>query len=118
MRVVPLDRPWKEHQPLLVFDFLSSVCNFWKDFIQKWIQTPAFSDHGLYMHKPRSFPPNRVPKMPESQQLQHIYLSSWQHVKATGIFANRDTDRRIILNIWWLMPLFLNLFVFWFQTVV
>jgi hypothetical protein len=26
-------------------------------------------DHGLYGHKPQSFPPNRAPKMLESQQL-------------------------------------------------
>ncbi len=30
---------------------------------QKWIQPPACLDHGLYAHKPRSFPPNRAPKM-------------------------------------------------------
>ncbi len=56
MRVipVPLDKPWKGHQPLHVFDFLFSDLNIWKDFkvlsrfIQKWIQPPACSDHGLY----------------------------------------------------------------------
>ncbi len=31
--------------------------------------TPACSDHGLYVHKPRSFPPNLAPKMRERQQL-------------------------------------------------
>jgi hypothetical protein len=30
---------------------------------------PACWDHRLYVHKPRSFPPNRAPKMRESQQL-------------------------------------------------
>jgi hypothetical protein len=54
MRVVPLDRPWKGHQPLYIFDFLTSHLNIWKDFkilsrfIQKWIQPPACTDHGLY----------------------------------------------------------------------
>ncbi len=54
MRVVPLDRPWNEHQPLHVFDFLISLLTIWKDlkilsrFIQKWIQPPACSDYGLY----------------------------------------------------------------------
>ncbi len=47
MRVVPLDRPWNEHQPLHVFDFLILVLNIWKNFkvlsrfIQNWIQPPA-----------------------------------------------------------------------------
>ncbi len=47
-------RPWKGHQPLKVFDFLISVLNIWKEFkvlsrfIQKIIQPPACSDHGLY----------------------------------------------------------------------
>ncbi len=54
MRVVPLDRPWKGHQPLQVFDFLILVLNIWKDFnvlsrfTQKLIQPPAYSDHGLF----------------------------------------------------------------------
>ncbi len=54
MRVVSLDRPWKEHQPPYVFVFLISLLNIWKDFkvlshfIQKWIQPPACSDYGLY----------------------------------------------------------------------
>ncbi len=49
MRVVPLDRPWKGHQPLQVFDFLISVLNIWKEFkvlshfIQKIIKPPACS---------------------------------------------------------------------------
>jgi hypothetical protein len=44
--------------------------NFWKNFkvlrrfTQKWIQPPACSGHGLYGHKPQSFP-----KMPEKLQL-------------------------------------------------
>ncbi len=54
MRIVPLDRPWKEDQPLLVFDFLISVLNIRKDFkvlshfIKIWIQPSACLDHGLY----------------------------------------------------------------------
>jgi hypothetical protein len=49
--------------------------NFWKNFevlyrfTQKWIQPPACSDHGLFGHKPQSFPPNYDAKMPESQDL-------------------------------------------------
>ncbi len=43
------------------FDFLISVLNIWKDlkvlsrFIQKLIQPPARSDHGLYICKPQSY---------------------------------------------------------------
>jgi hypothetical protein len=33
------------------------------------VQRKICRDHGLYGHKPRSFPPNRAPKMPESPQL-------------------------------------------------
>ncbi len=75
MRVVSLDRPWKSHQLLKVFDFLILVMNFWKNFkvlrrfTQKWVQTPACLDHGLCGHKPQSFPPIRAPKMPKKQQL-------------------------------------------------
>ncbi len=53
MRVVPLHRPLKEHQPLYA-DFLISLLNIWQDFkvlsgfIQKWIQPPARSDYRLY----------------------------------------------------------------------
>ncbi len=49
--------------------------NFWKNFkvlsrfTQKWIQPSACTNHGLYGHKPQSFPPNHAPKMPQSQQL-------------------------------------------------
>ncbi len=48
-----LDRPWKGHQLLQVFDFLISLLNIWTDFkvlsrfMQKGIQPPACSDHGL-----------------------------------------------------------------------
>ncbi len=54
MRGVPLNRPWKGHQPpyrCLIFHF---SFEFWKDFkvlsrfLQKWIRPPACSDHGLY----------------------------------------------------------------------
>ncbi len=50
MRVVPLDRPWKRHQPLQVFYFFISGFEYLKRlqssglFIQKGIQTPACSD--------------------------------------------------------------------------
>jgi hypothetical protein len=33
------------------------------------VQRKIRRDHGLYGHKPRSFPPNRAPKMPESPQM-------------------------------------------------
>ncbi len=45
MRVVPLERPLKGHQPLYVFDFLISVLNIWNNFkamtrfMQNWIQS-------------------------------------------------------------------------------
>ncbi len=54
MRVVPLESPLKEHQPLYVFDFLISVLNIWNNFkvlsrfMQKWTQPPACWDHGLH----------------------------------------------------------------------
>ncbi len=40
MRVVPLDRPWKEHQRLYVLNFLISLLNIWKDFkiLSRFIQ--------------------------------------------------------------------------------
>ncbi len=34
--MVPLDRPWKEHQQINVFDFLISLLNIWKDFKEFW----------------------------------------------------------------------------------
>jgi len=54
MRVVPMDRPWRGHQPQYVLDFLNFTLEFWKDlkvlscFMQKLIQPPACSDHGLH----------------------------------------------------------------------
>ncbi len=67
VRVVRFDRPWKGHQLLWVFDFLISLSNIWKEFkvvsrfIQKWIQPPACSDHGLY-------------RILSSYRLAHFYL--------------------------------------------
>jgi hypothetical protein len=61
------------------------VLNFLKDFkvlrrfIQKSIQPPACLSHGLYGHKPRYLPPDRAPKMPESQQ---------------GLYTNRDSNKQ------------------------
>ncbi len=52
--MIPLDRPWKGHQALLVYDFLILILNFWKNFkvlsrfIQKCLQPPASLAHGLY----------------------------------------------------------------------
>ncbi len=54
MRVVSLESPLKGHQPLYVLNFLFLILNIWKDFkvlsrfMQKWIQPPACSDHGLH----------------------------------------------------------------------
>ena len=54
LRVVSLDGPLKGHQPLYVFDFLILLLNILKDFkvlsrfMQKGIQPPACSVHGLY----------------------------------------------------------------------
>jgi hypothetical protein len=58
MRVVPLDRPWKEHQPLYFFDFLIWLWNIWKDFkvlsrfIHNWIQLPACSNGLRFAYNP------------------------------------------------------------------
>jgi hypothetical protein len=52
--VVPLERPWKEHQLLYVFDFFNSLLNISKDFevlsrfMQKKIQPPAYLNYGLH----------------------------------------------------------------------
>ncbi len=49
MRVVSMESPLKEH-----LNFLFLILNIWKDFkilsrfMQKWIQPPACSDHGLH----------------------------------------------------------------------
>jgi hypothetical protein len=54
MRVVSLESPLKGHEPLYVHYFLFFIWNIWKDFkvlsrfMQKWIQPPACSDHGLH----------------------------------------------------------------------
>ncbi len=54
MRVVSLESHLKGHQPLYVFNFWSLILNIWKDFkflsrfMQKWLQPPACSDHGLH----------------------------------------------------------------------
>ncbi len=56
MRMVPLDRPRKGHQPQKVFDFYLRAASY---------KNPSFSADGLYVHKPQSFPPNQPPKMRE-----------------------------------------------------
>ena len=62
-----LNRPWKGHQSLYVFDFLISLLNIWKDFkvlscfMQKCIQPPACSDHCLQ-------------RILSSYRLAHFYL--------------------------------------------
>jgi len=67
MRVVSLESPLKGHQPLYVFYFLFLILNILQEFkvlsraMQKLIQTPACSVHGLYVLKPRSFSSNRIP---------------------------------------------------------
>ncbi len=54
MRVVSLESPLKGHQPLYVLNILFLILNIWKDFkvlsrfMQKWLQPPACSDHGLH----------------------------------------------------------------------
>jgi hypothetical protein len=54
LRVVSMDRPKKGHQPLKVFDFLILTSNIWEELkvlslkIQKSLQPPASSGHGLY----------------------------------------------------------------------
>jgi hypothetical protein len=67
MRVVPLESPLKQHQPLYVFDFLISVLNVWINFkvlscfMQNWTQPLACSDHGLH-------------RILSSDWLAHFYL--------------------------------------------
>jgi hypothetical protein len=54
MTLVPLDSPLKRQQPLYVYNFLFLTLNIWLEFkvlsrfMQKWIQPPACSDHGLH----------------------------------------------------------------------
>jgi hypothetical protein len=75
MRVIFLDRPLKVINRYGFFIFLFSLWTSWKNFkvlsrsTQKWIHSPACSDHSLYGHKRQSFLPNRALKTPESQQL-------------------------------------------------
>ena len=77
---VSLERPWKRHQPLYFFYFfIFKILNFlktskfWAASYKNASNPPTCWDHGLYGHKPRSFPPNRTPKMRESQQLSWDY---------------------------------------------
>ncbi len=102
MRVVPLNRPWKGHQPLQVFDFWISVLNIWKDFkvlsrfIQKLIRPPGCSDYGLY-------------RIRSSYWLAHFYLlknppkgyTIWfglQDVGILQIFYSRALIQRTIVD--------------------
>jgi hypothetical protein len=76
MRLVPLDRPGKGHEPLWVFDFLILILNF-----EKTVQSsePLHTKvhlilllvgiTGCMATNRNLFPPNRSPKMRESQQL-------------------------------------------------
>jgi hypothetical protein len=72
--VVPLDRPWKGHQPLqvLIF-FIFSSCIFEKSAKPLQTKIPLillFSPANRFDgHKLQSFPPNRSPKIRKSQQL-------------------------------------------------
>ncbi len=64
----------KKTSTSLVFDFLILVLNiwtskFWATSYKNASNPPTYWDNGLYGHKPQSFPPNRAPKMLESQQL-------------------------------------------------
>ncbi len=50
MRVVPLDRPWKGHQPLLlVFDFLILLLNIWKT--SKFWAASCKNESNLLLHR-------------------------------------------------------------------
>ncbi len=68
MRVVSLESSLKGHQPLYVLNFLFLILNIWKDFkvmshfMQKLIQAPACSDHGLH-------------RILSSYWLAHFYLA-------------------------------------------
>ncbi len=65
----------KRTSTVIGFDFLTLILSNWKVFkvlsrlIQKASIPLSYSAHGLYVHKPKSIPPNRSPKMRESQQL-------------------------------------------------
>ncbi len=80
LRVVSLERPWKRHQPLQVFDFwfwfwiFEKASKFWGASYKNASNPPTCWDHGLYGHIPRSFPPNRAPKM---REIQHLFLGVW-----------------------------------------
>ncbi len=49
-------------------EFLNKTSKFWADSYKNASSPPTCRDHGLYGHKLQSFPPNRSPKMRESQQ--------------------------------------------------
>ncbi len=123
MRVVSLESPLKGHQPLfvLIFYFLSWIFDksskFWAASCKKAFNPPACSVHGLHMLKPRSFSPNRAPKMRERHQLflgcglhpsfcnpnqnrgalWRIFSSneSAPATSKTGFYADRWTSRRL-----------------------
>ncbi len=67
IRVVSLVGLLKGHQPLYVLNFIFLILNIRKDFkvlsrfMQKWIQPPACSDHGLH-------------RILSSYGLAHLYL--------------------------------------------
>jgi hypothetical protein len=57
----------------LIFNFWSWIFDksskFWAAPCKKASNPPACSDHGLHVLKPRSYSPNRAPKMRERHQL-------------------------------------------------
>jgi hypothetical protein len=72
--VVSLERPEKDINRYI--GFLSFIFHFEylkrlqsSEPIHNSSNTSNCWDHGLYGHKPQSFPPNRAPKMREIQQL-------------------------------------------------
>jgi hypothetical protein len=103
------------------------ILNFWKDFkaasCKKASNPPACSVHGLHVLKPRSFLPNRAPKMLERYQLffglqlisKEFHLSAIQtkielHFggffssneiapanRKTGFYADRDPNKQDVV---------------------
>jgi hypothetical protein len=79
--------------------------NFLKDFkglsrfIQNAINPLACWDHGLYGHKPQSFPPNQSQKMRESQQLVFGLRLVRRIFEETLTFPNPNQNSA---TFWWI----------------
>ncbi len=59
----------KEYRGLIPNFHIHATSKYWAASYKNAFNPPTCWDHGLYSHKPQSFPPNQSPKMRESQQL-------------------------------------------------